>query len=181
MTAGGAIGFLRYGFPPASQFHGDTGSNLLGYMIAVFRCRSAQDQRGDRHGVSWSSWRCRSSTPPSWSPSGSSTASRSSRRTAGTSTTGWRTSVSPSGAPCSISTAGPWSWPCSPRPCASSPTAMTGQFRPALDHDHGGRPAGCAGGNRLLPLCSKSSRPAGATSKTEKIDQESTKSGFRLG
>lgn len=35
MTAGGAIGFLRYGFPPASSFMGDTGSNLLGYMIAV--------------------------------------------------------------------------------------------------------------------------------------------------
>jgi UDP-GlcNAc:undecaprenyl-phosphate GlcNAc-1-phosphate transferase len=35
LTAGGAIGFLRHGFPPASSFMGDTGSNLLGYMLAV--------------------------------------------------------------------------------------------------------------------------------------------------
>jgi UDP-GlcNAc:undecaprenyl-phosphate GlcNAc-1-phosphate transferase len=41
MTAGGAIGFLRYGFPPASSFMGDTGSNLLGYMIAVASVQGA--------------------------------------------------------------------------------------------------------------------------------------------
>ncbi|MGI9019177.1 MAG: glycosyltransferase family 4 protein [Solirubrobacterales bacterium] len=35
LTAGGALGFLRHGFPPASSFMGDTGSNLLGYMLAV--------------------------------------------------------------------------------------------------------------------------------------------------
>jgi UDP-GlcNAc:undecaprenyl-phosphate GlcNAc-1-phosphate transferase len=35
LTAGGAVGFLRHGFPPASSFMGDTGSNLLGYMLAV--------------------------------------------------------------------------------------------------------------------------------------------------
>ncbi len=41
ITAGGAIGFLRYGFPPASSFMGDTGSNLLGYMIAVASVQGA--------------------------------------------------------------------------------------------------------------------------------------------
>lgn len=41
LTAGGAIGFLRYGFPPASSFMGDTGSNLLGYMVAVASVQGA--------------------------------------------------------------------------------------------------------------------------------------------
>lgn len=35
LTAGGALGFLRHGFPPASSFMGDTGSNLLGYLLAA--------------------------------------------------------------------------------------------------------------------------------------------------
>ncbi|MDP9228899.1 MAG: undecaprenyl/decaprenyl-phosphate alpha-N-acetylglucosaminyl 1-phosphate transferase [Actinomycetota bacterium] len=35
ITAGGALGFLRHGFPPASSFMGDTGSNLLGYLLAA--------------------------------------------------------------------------------------------------------------------------------------------------
>jgi UDP-GlcNAc:undecaprenyl-phosphate GlcNAc-1-phosphate transferase len=35
ITAGASIGFLRHGFPPASSFMGDTGSNLLGYLLAV--------------------------------------------------------------------------------------------------------------------------------------------------
>jgi UDP-GlcNAc:undecaprenyl-phosphate/decaprenyl-phosphate GlcNAc-1-phosphate transferase len=34
-TAGGSLGFLRRGFPPASSFMGDTGSNLLGYLLAT--------------------------------------------------------------------------------------------------------------------------------------------------
>jgi UDP-GlcNAc:undecaprenyl-phosphate GlcNAc-1-phosphate transferase len=34
-TAGGALGFLRHGFPPASSFMGDTGSNLLGYLLGA--------------------------------------------------------------------------------------------------------------------------------------------------
>lgn len=41
LTAGGALGYLRYGFPPASSFMGDTGSNLLGYMIAVASVQGA--------------------------------------------------------------------------------------------------------------------------------------------
>lgn len=41
LAAGGALGFLRYGFPPASSFMGDTGSNLLGYMIAVASVQGA--------------------------------------------------------------------------------------------------------------------------------------------
>lgn len=41
LTAGSALGFLRYGFPPASSFMGDTGSNLLGYMIAVASVQGA--------------------------------------------------------------------------------------------------------------------------------------------
>ncbi|MGH2957900.1 MAG: glycosyltransferase family 4 protein [Solirubrobacterales bacterium] len=35
ITAGGCVGFLRHGFPPASSFMGDTGSNLLGYLLAL--------------------------------------------------------------------------------------------------------------------------------------------------
>ena len=35
LTAGGALGFLRRGFPPAASFMGDTGSNLLGYLLAA--------------------------------------------------------------------------------------------------------------------------------------------------
>lgn len=35
ITAGASIGFLRHGFPPASSFMGDTGSNLLGFLLAV--------------------------------------------------------------------------------------------------------------------------------------------------
>ncbi len=41
VTAGGALGFLRHGFPPASSFMGDTGSNLLGYMLAVASVQGA--------------------------------------------------------------------------------------------------------------------------------------------
>jgi UDP-GlcNAc:undecaprenyl-phosphate GlcNAc-1-phosphate transferase len=35
LTAGASVGFLRHGFPPASSFMGDTGSNLLGYLLAT--------------------------------------------------------------------------------------------------------------------------------------------------
>lgn len=35
ITAGAAIGFLRHNFHPASIFMGDSGSNLLGLMLAV--------------------------------------------------------------------------------------------------------------------------------------------------
>src|SRR5688500_1005987 len=34
-TAGASLGFLRHGFPPASSFMGDTGYNLLGYLLAT--------------------------------------------------------------------------------------------------------------------------------------------------
>ncbi len=40
-TAGGALGFLRHGFPPASSFMGDTGSNLLGYLLATISIQGA--------------------------------------------------------------------------------------------------------------------------------------------
>ena len=40
-TAGGALGFLRHGFPPASSFMGDTGSNLLGYLLATIALQGA--------------------------------------------------------------------------------------------------------------------------------------------
>jgi UDP-GlcNAc:undecaprenyl-phosphate/decaprenyl-phosphate GlcNAc-1-phosphate transferase len=33
IAAGGALGFLWHGFPPASSFMGDTGSGLLGYLL----------------------------------------------------------------------------------------------------------------------------------------------------
>ena len=35
LTAGAALGYLRHGFHPASIFLGDSGSNLLGYLLAV--------------------------------------------------------------------------------------------------------------------------------------------------
>jgi UDP-GlcNAc:undecaprenyl-phosphate GlcNAc-1-phosphate transferase len=41
LTAGGALGFLRHGFPPASSFMGDTGSNLLGYLLATATIQGA--------------------------------------------------------------------------------------------------------------------------------------------
>ncbi len=41
LTAGSALGFLRHGFPPASSFMGDTGSNLLGYLLAIAAVQGA--------------------------------------------------------------------------------------------------------------------------------------------
>ncbi len=35
LTAGAALGYLRHGFHPASIFLGDSGSNLLGYLLAA--------------------------------------------------------------------------------------------------------------------------------------------------
>src|ERR1700752_2305084 len=35
LTGGASLGFLRHGFPPASSFMGDTGSNLLRYLPAA--------------------------------------------------------------------------------------------------------------------------------------------------
>ena len=41
LTAGAALGFLRHGFPPASSFMGDTGSNLLGFLLATTSVQGA--------------------------------------------------------------------------------------------------------------------------------------------
>jgi UDP-GlcNAc:undecaprenyl-phosphate GlcNAc-1-phosphate transferase len=41
LTAGGALGFLREGFPPAKTFMGDTGSNLLGYLLGAVAVQGA--------------------------------------------------------------------------------------------------------------------------------------------
>jgi UDP-GlcNAc:undecaprenyl-phosphate GlcNAc-1-phosphate transferase len=41
LTAGAALGFLRHGFPPASSFMGDTGSNLLGYLLGAVAIEGA--------------------------------------------------------------------------------------------------------------------------------------------
>src|SRR5665811_2285344 len=41
LTAGAALGYLRHGFPPASSFMGDTGSNLLGYLLATAAVQGA--------------------------------------------------------------------------------------------------------------------------------------------
>jgi UDP-GlcNAc:undecaprenyl-phosphate/decaprenyl-phosphate GlcNAc-1-phosphate transferase len=41
LTAGASLGFLRYGFPPASTFMGDTGSNLLGYLLGAVAVQGA--------------------------------------------------------------------------------------------------------------------------------------------
>jgi UDP-GlcNAc:undecaprenyl-phosphate/decaprenyl-phosphate GlcNAc-1-phosphate transferase len=41
LTAGASLGYLRHGFPPASTFMGDTGSNLLGYLLGVVAVQGA--------------------------------------------------------------------------------------------------------------------------------------------
>ena len=41
LTAGAAIGYLRHGFHPATIFLGDSGSNLLGYLLAVISVQGA--------------------------------------------------------------------------------------------------------------------------------------------
>jgi UDP-GlcNAc:undecaprenyl-phosphate GlcNAc-1-phosphate transferase len=41
LTGGASLGFLRHGFPPASSFMGDTGSNLLGYLLATASVQGA--------------------------------------------------------------------------------------------------------------------------------------------
>jgi UDP-GlcNAc:undecaprenyl-phosphate GlcNAc-1-phosphate transferase len=41
LTAGASLGFLRHGYPPATTFMGDTGSNLLGYLLGVVAVQGA--------------------------------------------------------------------------------------------------------------------------------------------
>ena len=41
ITAGASLGYLRHGFHPASIFLGDSGSNLLGYMLATVAVQGA--------------------------------------------------------------------------------------------------------------------------------------------
>jgi UDP-GlcNAc:undecaprenyl-phosphate/decaprenyl-phosphate GlcNAc-1-phosphate transferase len=41
LTAGAALGYLRWGFPPAGTFMGDTGSNLLGYLLGIVAVQGA--------------------------------------------------------------------------------------------------------------------------------------------
>jgi UDP-GlcNAc:undecaprenyl-phosphate/decaprenyl-phosphate GlcNAc-1-phosphate transferase len=41
LTAGASLGFLRHGFPPATTFMGDTGSNLLGYLLGIVAIQGA--------------------------------------------------------------------------------------------------------------------------------------------
>jgi UDP-GlcNAc:undecaprenyl-phosphate/decaprenyl-phosphate GlcNAc-1-phosphate transferase len=41
ITAGACLGFLRHGFHPATIFLGDSGSNLLGYLLAVIAVQGA--------------------------------------------------------------------------------------------------------------------------------------------
>ena len=41
LTAGAALGFLHHGFPPATTFMGDTGSNLLGYLLGAVAVQGA--------------------------------------------------------------------------------------------------------------------------------------------
>jgi UDP-GlcNAc:undecaprenyl-phosphate GlcNAc-1-phosphate transferase len=40
-TSGAALGYLRHGFHPASIFLGDSGSNLLGYLLAAIAIQGA--------------------------------------------------------------------------------------------------------------------------------------------
>jgi len=41
ITAGSSLGYLRHGFAPASIFLGDSGSNLLGYLLAMITVQGA--------------------------------------------------------------------------------------------------------------------------------------------
>ncbi len=41
LTAGAALGFLIYNFPPASSFMGDCGANLLGLLMGVIAVEAA--------------------------------------------------------------------------------------------------------------------------------------------
>ena len=41
LTAGASLGYLRHGFHPASIFLGDSGSNLLGYLLAAVAVQGA--------------------------------------------------------------------------------------------------------------------------------------------
>jgi UDP-GlcNAc:undecaprenyl-phosphate GlcNAc-1-phosphate transferase len=41
LTAGASLGFLRHGFPPATTFMGDTGSNLLGFLLGTVAVQGA--------------------------------------------------------------------------------------------------------------------------------------------
>jgi UDP-GlcNAc:undecaprenyl-phosphate GlcNAc-1-phosphate transferase len=41
LTAGAALGYLRHGFHPASIFLGDSGSNLLGYLLGAVAVQGA--------------------------------------------------------------------------------------------------------------------------------------------
>ena len=41
LVAGASLGFLRSGFPPATTFMGDTGSNLLGYLLGAVAVQGA--------------------------------------------------------------------------------------------------------------------------------------------
>ena len=41
IVAGASLGFLRHGFPPARTFMGDTGSNLLGYLLGIVAVQGA--------------------------------------------------------------------------------------------------------------------------------------------
>jgi UDP-GlcNAc:undecaprenyl-phosphate GlcNAc-1-phosphate transferase len=41
ITAGASLGYLRHGFHPASVFLGDSGSNLLGYLLGVVAVQGA--------------------------------------------------------------------------------------------------------------------------------------------
>jgi UDP-GlcNAc:undecaprenyl-phosphate GlcNAc-1-phosphate transferase len=41
IVAGASLGFLRHGFPPADTFMGDTGSNLLGYLLGAVAVQGA--------------------------------------------------------------------------------------------------------------------------------------------
>ena len=48
LTAGAALGFLIYNFPPASSFMGDCGANLLGLLMGVIAVEGRQDGRRRR-------------------------------------------------------------------------------------------------------------------------------------
>ncbi len=126
LTAGASLGFLRHGFPPAKTFMGDTGSNLLGFLLGVVAVQGALKTNA----VIALFLPLIILTVPILD-TGFVVAKRLKYRRPIYSADRWHfhhrmaTSASRSGVRSPTSTAGPSSWPPSPWPCASSPTATT--------------------------------------------------------
>ena len=126
VVGGASVGFLRHNFHPASVFMGDSGSNLLGLLLACVAIQGVLKTAAvvalffplvilavpalDATFVVAKRLKYRRPCT---------------RPTAGTSTTGWPTSASRPGGPCSTCTPGPCRWRRWRWRCGSCPTRRT--------------------------------------------------------